>query len=89
GQQVSLSIRSECVLLDRANGANTPPDGHSFVGTYDESVYLGLTTSHMVRLPDGTEMVSRVIAGSDDTMPEAGAQVRLSWKPSDIRLHVE
>lgn len=89
GQQVSLSIRSECVLLDRANGANIPPDGYSFVGTYDESVYLGLTTSHMVRLTDGTEIVSRVIAGSDDTMPEAGAQVRLSWKPSDIRLHVE
>ncbi|MCM2562974.1 ABC transporter ATP-binding protein [Lutimaribacter sp. EGI FJ00015] len=89
GQEVTLSIRSECVSLDRANGSAAASDGLSMIGTYDESVYLGLTTSHLAHLPDGTEMVSRVIAGSDDTPPEAGAPVRLSWKPSDIRLHVE
>lgn len=89
GQEVSLSIRSECVALDRVNGGDASPDGCSFIATYDESVYLGLTTSHIARLPDGTEMISRVIAGTDDTMPTAGSQVRLSWKPSDIRLHVE
>ncbi len=64
GQKVSLSIRSECVALDQINDAGAPVDGLSIVGTYDESVYLGLTTSHLARLPDGTEMVSRVIAGS-------------------------
>ena len=89
GQEVSLSIRSECVALDRAAGPDAPADGRSIAGTYDESVYLGLTTSHFVRLPDGTEMVSRVIADSDERLPSAGAAVRLSWKPSDIRLHVE
>ena len=61
GQDVHLSIRSECVALDRVNGTNTPADGHSILGTYDESVYLGLTTTHMARLADGTEMLSRVI----------------------------
>ncbi|WP_092647859.1 ABC transporter ATP-binding protein [Jannaschia faecimaris] len=89
GQEVNLSIRSECVALNPVNGTNAPADGHSITGSYDESVYLGLTTSHLARLRDGTEMVSRVIADSDDSLPEAGAPVRLSWKPTDIRLHVE
>jgi len=89
GQEVSLSIRSECVVMDKAADADVSGNGVSLVGSYDESVYLGLTTSHMVRLPDGTEMVSRVIADSDDALPDAGTPVRLHWKPSDIRLHVE
>ncbi len=89
GQEVDLSIRSECVALERAERSAAPADGHSIVGSFDESVYLGLTTSHMVRLSDGTEMVSRVIADGDDSALEAGAPVRLYWKPSDIRLHVE
>jgi ABC-type Fe3+/spermidine/putrescine transport system ATPase subunit len=89
GQNVNLSIRSECVALDPVSDRNMPTDGLSIAGSYDESVYLGLTTSHLVRLPDGTEMVSRVIADTDDTLPEAGAAVRLHWKPTDIRLHVE
>lgn len=87
GQDVSLSIRSECVVLDPES--NAPDDGTSITGHYDESVYLGLTTSHLVRLADGTEMVSRVISDTDDTLPQVGAPVRLHWKPSDIRLHVE
>ena len=86
GQQVSLSIRSECVTLDPGQGE---ADGVSMTGLYDESVYLGLTTSHRVRLPDGTEMISRTISDIDAALPEPGAQLRLSWKPSDIRLHVD
>jgi ABC-type Fe3+/spermidine/putrescine transport system ATPase subunit len=89
GQDIILSIRSECVVLEPADGAVPPADGVSITGTYDESVYLGLTTSHLVRLPDGTEMVSRVIADTDETFPQSGAAVRLHWKPSDIRMHVQ
>jgi ABC-type Fe3+/spermidine/putrescine transport system ATPase subunit len=89
GQDVTLSVRSECVALEVVNGAAAPPDGLSILGSYDESVYLGLTTSHLVRLPDGTEMTSRVIADTDEALPGAGAPVRMYWKPSDIRLHVE
>ncbi len=87
GQDVTLSIRSESVALDTA--PDTEEDGTSLVGSYNEAVYLGLTTSHLVHLPDGTEMVSRVIADQDDMMPAAGAPVRLSWQPDAIRLHVE
>ncbi|MEC7256995.1 MAG: ABC transporter ATP-binding protein, partial [Pseudomonadota bacterium] len=89
GQAVDLSIRSECVAMEPVNDGDARADGMSIAGTYGESVYLGLTTSHMVRLADGTEMVSRVIAERDTITPEAGAPVRLTWNPSDIRLHVE
>ncbi|MEM1431756.1 MAG: ABC transporter ATP-binding protein [Pseudomonadota bacterium] len=84
GQQVSLSIRSECVRL----GAERP-DGATLSGTYDEAVYLGLTTSHIVRLPDGTEMVSRIISDDTDIAPKPGDAVNLSWKPEMLRLHVD
>ena len=86
GQEVTLSIRSECVTMTPAEAGG---GGTSITGTYAESVYLGLTTSHLVRLSDGTEMISRVIAGGDDGRPAPGTPVRLSWQPSDIRLHVE
>lgn len=87
GQDVTLSIRSECVGLRTAD--ETATDGSSILGLYDESVYLGLTTSHLVRLSDGTEMVAREIAGSENTAPAPGSPVALNWKPDDIRLHVE
>jgi len=89
GQDIILSIRSECVSLEPVTGKAQPSDGMSINGTYDESVYLGLTTSHLVRLPDGTEMVSRVIADADDTLPQNGTAVRMHWKPSDIRMHLQ
>lgn len=89
GQDVSVSIRSECVAMDQVNGGDTRADDLSIIGSYDESVYLGLTTSHLVRLADGTEMISRGISNDETAIPPEGAQVRLSWKPTDIRLHVE
>ncbi|MEM1076999.1 MAG: ABC transporter ATP-binding protein [Pseudomonadota bacterium] len=88
GQSVDLSIRSELVGLSRASDANAGADGHSILGSYDESVYLGLTTSHLVRLPNGVEMISRSISDSLDDMPEPGEPVRLHWQPEAIRLHV-
>ncbi|MFT6912070.1 MAG: hypothetical protein ACJAQW_000667 [Paracoccaceae bacterium] len=56
-------------------------------GTYGESFYLGLTTSHLVRLPDGTEIVSREISGMIHNAPAPGAQVRLHWQADALRLH--
>lgn len=89
GQQVDLSIRSELVGLSRVNGTNGGADGHSILGSYDESVYLGLTTSHLVRLPNGVEMVSRSISDALEDMPDPGEPVRLSWNADAIRLHVD
>ena len=89
GQAVALSVRSELVGLSRAPGGNAPADGHSILGTYDESVYLGLTTSHLVRLPSGEEMISRTISdAAEGEPPEPGDPVRLHWRPDAVRLHV-
>lgn len=67
--------------------SNTPKNGLSISGSYDESAHLRLTTSYLVRLPDGAEMISRMFANADDSL--AGAPVRLHWKPTDIRLQLE
>ncbi|WP_420562915.1 ABC transporter ATP-binding protein [Thalassobaculum sp.] len=86
GETVALSIRSELVEMVAAEGA--PADGCALDGTYTESVYLGLTLSHRVKLADGTEIVSRVVGESDTPAPAPGAPVRVSWKPDALRLHV-
>jgi hypothetical protein len=80
-------ICSACVVLDPMSDSNTPKNGLSTSGPYGESAYLRLTTLYLVRLPDGTEMISKTFANADDSL--AGAPVRLHWKPTDIRLHVE
>lgn len=85
GQEVTLSLRSEAVKLSTDGAA---PEGLSVRGTYTESVYLGLTTSHHVRLSDGTEMVAREIQDRDDA-PAPGTAVTLHWAPGTARLHVE
>ena len=89
GQDVDLSIRSECVSLSRVGVEDAAGNDTGIVATYDESVYLGLTTSHIVHLADGTEVVSRVISDRLEEQPEKGEQVRLSWLPEMLRLHVD
>jgi ABC-type Fe3+/spermidine/putrescine transport system ATPase subunit len=88
GQEVNLSIRSECVNLSRMEDGGAT-NGAEIIATYDESVYLGLTTSHIVHLSDGTEVVSRVISDGVDEAPSKGERVRLSWVPEMLRLHVD
>jgi hypothetical protein len=73
--------------MGRCPGTNTGTDGHSILGSYDEAVYLGLTTSHLVRLPNGVEMISRTISDALGDLPTPGDPVRLSWQADAIRLH--
>ena len=57
--------------------------------TYVEAIYLGLTISHLVRLPDGTEIVARVISGEpSDEVFEPGRDVTVGWPGDRARLHV-
>ena len=89
GDAVSLSVRSELVELVAPGGAE---DGarQTVPATYLEEVYLGLTTSHLVRLPDGSEVaVRRISEGGDATPPAPGQEVRIGWKTPSARLHVE
>ena len=60
--------------------------GHSVSGTYNEAVYLGLTTSHMVSVGTDHDMISRVVDDLDD-LPQQGSSVRLYWTPGAMRLH--
>ncbi|MFK7836859.1 MAG: ABC transporter ATP-binding protein [Sulfitobacter sp.] len=87
GDTVALSIRSELTRMDVDGSTETQP-GHSLKGTYHEAVYLGLTTSHMISIGAGQNMISRVVDDLD-ALPEAGASVRLHWAPGALRLHVD
>ena len=57
-------------------------------GVYARTVYLGLTTSHIVKLTDGTELtVCRISRGRDGYSFQPGAEVCLGWHLDDARLH--
>ena len=86
GDRVSLSIRSELVKMHKGKAKTGTKPGHTLTGTYHEAVYLGLTTSHMITLPSGKDMISRVVEDMDEP-PAPGSDVRLSWKPGALRLH--
>ncbi|MEL7467769.1 MAG: ABC transporter ATP-binding protein [Pseudomonadota bacterium] len=81
GAKAAVSIRSELVALSNAEDAQLS-------GTYVESVYLGLTTSHRVVLADGSQITARVVSGTGAT-PEPGAPVHLSWPADAARLHID
>ncbi|MGD1922791.1 MAG: ABC transporter ATP-binding protein [Paracoccaceae bacterium] len=81
GAKAAVSIRSELVALSTAEDAQIS-------GTYVESVYLGLTTSHRVALADGSQITARVVSGTGAT-PEPGAPVHLSWPADAARLHID
>ena len=87
GDQATLSIRSELLVL-------LPPDHQPddrlqrVPATYVEEVYLGLTTSDLVRLADGTElMVRRISETTIDARFKPGAEVTVGWRTDDARLH--
>ena len=89
GDAVSLSVRSELVELV-APGAAEDGARETVPATYVEEVYLGLTTSHLVRLADGTEVaVRRISEGEDAAPPAPGQEVRIGWKTASARLHAE
>jgi ABC-type Fe3+/spermidine/putrescine transport system ATPase subunit len=90
GDQVAISVRSELVELTASAPEDGPEDGQELTGTYRETVYLGLTTSHRIILANGAEMIARVISGSGVVAtPEPGAQVQVRWRLEAARLHTD
>lgn len=86
---VTVSIRSEGMHVS-GKGARVPDGREQIAGTYEEPVYLGLTTSHMVRLPDGGIVSVRSISGSEgDGKWSSGDDVILHWDRSESRLHLD
>ena len=85
---VSVSIRSEQLHLI---GLEDSEDGglESIPATYGEAIYLGLTTTHLVTLPDGREVVARLITDNAEAARFApGEVVRVGWPRGEARLHL-
>jgi ABC-type Fe3+/spermidine/putrescine transport system ATPase subunit len=86
GASLWISIRSE--LLDVQSGSRKPRTGwETLDGTYLESIYLGLVTSHIVTLQDGMEFNIREVSGKDRNF-QPGKPVCVSWRVDDVRLHL-
>ncbi len=87
GQKVAVSLRSEIIQI--TNGKSKAAQGmQTLPATFREQVYLGLTTSNLVRLPDGSELLVRTISNGG-TAPEEGSDVTIGWKTEHARLHVD
>ena len=87
GDDASVSVRSERLRIFDADGADENPF-QCLSATHLETVYLGLTTSELLRLPDGNEvMVRRLSDGAGDTEIARGAAVRIGWQKADGRFH--
>ncbi|NNE85013.1 MAG: TOBE domain-containing protein [Alphaproteobacteria bacterium] len=57
--------------------------------TYHETIYLGLTTSHLVRWPNGSAVASRFVSSKGDIGAfEHGQAVTIGWPRERARLHV-
>ncbi|MCY4591663.1 MAG: ABC transporter ATP-binding protein [Alphaproteobacteria bacterium] len=88
GERAAFSIRSELLRIagrDEDIGASW----QVVPARYVEDVYLGLTVSHLVQLPDGTEVVARVMSDSGDNGRfEPGDDVAVGWPANRARLHV-
>jgi ABC-type Fe3+/spermidine/putrescine transport system ATPase subunit len=81
-----VSIRSELLVV--RSGKPRPKAGwETLNGTYLESIYLGLVTSHIVTLKDGQEFSIREVAGNDRAF-QPGTPVCVSWRTEDARLHL-
>ena len=87
GDAVSLSLRSELLRLLPADAENQA-EIQILDGVHLEEVYVGLTTSHLVRLPDGHEILAREVAvDRAEASITPGAEVRVGWRLRDARLH--
>jgi len=87
GDAVSVSIRSELFrLLDNDDVADDTLQ--TIPANYVEAVYLGLTTSHLVKLANGSEFAVRRLSDADPNASFApGQQVSIGWRTKDARLH--
>jgi len=88
GDKASISVRSELVqLVDKKAPAT---EGLELIsGEHQETVYLGLTTSELVRLPDGQEILVRQLSdGSVGHGVQTGETVQVGWRTGDGRLHI-
>ena len=87
GQTVALSIRPEIAKI--LPDSDAPGDLQSISATYLEQVYLGFSTSSLVRFPSGQEGLVRTLSGQASGDAKPGEIVRFAWSIDDARLHTE
>ncbi len=88
GDAVAFSVRSELLRIVEP-GEDASASWQVVPAIYVEEIYLGLTTSHLVRLPDGTEIIVRVMSGEPGGEQfEPGQAVAVGWPTDRARLHV-
>jgi len=87
GQRVALSLRSEIIQI-LGEGKKAAQGMQTLSATFREQVYLGLTTSNLVQLPDGSELLIRTVSNGG-AAPEEGSPVTIGWKTEHARLHVD
>lgn len=86
GDKVSLSVRSE--LLQTLDENDDRPL-QRLTGVHRETVYLGLTTSELIALPDGNEIIVRNMSGaSEGPAITEGEDICVGWRTKDGRLHI-
>jgi ABC-type Fe3+/spermidine/putrescine transport system ATPase subunit len=88
GASASISVRSECMML--VSEEQTDDSSMQAISAkYNEKIYLGLTTRHLVTLKDGREVTVRSFSDTEDTTSiEKGQDVLIGWRQDDGRLHL-
>ena len=88
GASASVSVRSECMMIV-PEGQTDDSSIQTVSAKYHETIYLGLTTRHMVTLEDGSEVTVRSISDTEDTTSiKQGQDVLIGWRQDDGRLHL-
>ncbi|MGI9520274.1 MAG: ABC transporter ATP-binding protein [Hyphomicrobiaceae bacterium] len=90
GQAVAVSLRSELLRLKKDETGFSSSDVR-LSAVYRERVYLGLTTTHIVELSNGKELVVRAISGGRDDIRSisTGQSVCVGWQRSAARIHTK
>jgi ABC-type Fe3+/spermidine/putrescine transport system ATPase subunit len=88
GDMVSVSVRSEQIHL-LGPGAAANDDIEAIPAAYIEAVYLGLTTSHLVKLANGSEIVVRQLSIDFDAAFTPGQPVTIGWRTGSAQLHTD
>lgn len=85
GQPVSLSIRPEVAGIDHVAGM----DLQSLPAVFVEQVYLGFSTTSLVRFTNGQEGLVRALSGQAGHNLQPGQGVRFVWPADGASLHVD
>jgi spermidine/putrescine ABC transporter ATP-binding subunit len=79
GAEIGLLLRPEAIAIA------LPSDAGGHPGVVEETVYLGSTLKHFVRLDNGLRLAVRK-SFTGGAVPERGERVRADWSPADVHV---